>query len=55
VDIQIRQSKHRREIYLIVKSESKDFNLLKFYLALRQYVDKIEAEIGILEAAEGDH
>lgn len=39
--------KSRKEIFLRVKSNS-DFNLIRFYLALRDYVDKIEAELNVM-------
>ncbi len=46
--------KKRRHIYITLKSET-DFNLVKLYLALKGYVEKIEEELNIMEAAEGEH
>ncbi len=55
VTFELRQVRGRREIILVAKAEEDDFNLFKFYLALKDYVDKIEAELGVLEATEGSH
>lgn len=49
------KNRSRREIALVFKASTADFNLIKFYLALRDYVDKIERELNIMEAADGDH
>jgi hypothetical protein len=46
--------KSRREVLFIVKSKS-DFNLIKLYLALKNYTEKIEDEIGVLAEADGEH
>jgi hypothetical protein len=51
----VRQSKHRREIMLIGTSEAKDFNTLMFCLALREFLEKMETQLGLLDAAVGEH
>lgn len=48
------RNRGRNQIVLIAKSET-DFNLLKYYLALKDYVDKIETELNIMAQAEGEH
>lgn len=46
--------KKRNEVYLVAKSNS-DFNLVKYYLALKDFVQKIEDDLNIMETAEGEH
>lgn len=46
---------HRREIRLIAKASVADFNLVKYYLALKAFVEKIEKELDIMEQADGEH
>jgi hypothetical protein len=47
------QTKSRKEIWIRFSSES-DFNLMRFYLCLRSYVDKMEIEMGIQEGPGPD-
>ena len=47
-------NKSRTRITLIIESET-DFNLMKFYLSLKAYVEKIELEIGVMDATEDVH
>lgn len=54
VKIEMRQSS-RREIRLYLRASEADFNLVKFYLSLKDYVEKIEKELGVLENAKGEH
>jgi hypothetical protein len=49
VTCDIPKSKSRREVILVLRSQS-NFNLMKFYLALRQYLEQMEDDIGVLEA-----
>ncbi len=51
VSWEMRQPRGRKEIWLFAKAPS-GFNLIKFYLALKEYVEKIEQEIGVLEDAD---
>ena len=44
------KQKRRREIALIATSET-DFNLMKYYLALKNYIEQIEHEIGVMDSA----
>lgn len=49
VQVSIKPTKLRNQIVMVVTSET-DFNLMKFYLSLKQYVTQIETEIGVMEA-----
>lgn len=50
VEIVIQDGKRRNEVVLVATSKS-DFNLVKFYLALKAYVEKIEWELNVLEGS----
>lgn len=54
VKIDIKQPS-RREIRVTLKASTADFNLVKFYLSLKDFVEKIEGELGIMERTEGEH
>lgn len=47
--------KSRREVLLMIKAKERDFNLMKFYLALKAYTEKVEEELGVMAEAEGEH
>jgi hypothetical protein len=56
VTFTIKQNKAQNEIALIAKcSATSKFNLVKYYLSLREYVDKIESELGIMSETDGEH
>lgn len=48
VEIDFTKSKNIKEITLVMKSQT-PFNLIKFYLALKDYVEGMEDELGIPE------
>ena len=48
VQIEFQRTRGMCKVYMIMKSET-PFNLLKYYLALKQYITDLENEIGILE------
>jgi hypothetical protein len=54
VTFEMKEGRKRNEITLVAKSDS-DFNLVKFYLSLKEFVEKIENELNIMEAADGEH
>lgn len=54
VTFEMPESRSRRVVNVRLRSES-DFNLIKFYLALNFYVEKMENEIGIMAESEGEH
>lgn len=54
VEYEVLPSKKRTQVDIRLKSET-DFNLIKIYLGLKSICDKIETELGIMEAAEGEH
>ena len=54
VDFEMKQP-NRREIRLIAKASTSDFNLVKYYLALKSFVEKIEKDLDIMEEADGEH
>jgi hypothetical protein len=54
VKFSIKDGRRRNEVTLVAKAET-DFNLVKFYLALKEFVEKIERELNIMDEAEGDH
>jgi hypothetical protein len=45
----------RRKVVVTFKATEADFNLVKFYLSLKDLTERIAGELGILEKAEGDH
>lgn len=47
VTITMPPNRKRNRVVLVIESET-DFNLMKFYLSLKSYVEKIETEIGIM-------
>ena len=54
VEFSMQDGRRRNEVVLTAKSKS-NFNLFRYYLALRAYVDQIEAELHILKKADGNH
>lgn len=48
------QTKSRKEIWLRMSS-SDQFNLMRFYLALKYYIDSMEVEMGVLEGPGPDN
>lgn len=44
-------TRNKCKIYLVAKSDT-PFTLMKYYLALKSYVEKIEAEMNIFEEPE---
>lgn len=48
VKFHIKQTRSRRKVELVAESES-DFNLFKYYLALKTYIERIEHEIGVMD------
>lgn len=48
--------KSRREISLVLKAQSSDFNLMKYYLAVKDHADRIGVQLGMMteEADEGN-
>ncbi len=54
VTFDIKERRSRREIHLVARSDS-DFNLLKYALSLRMFVEQIEAQLGLMDEAEGEH
>lgn len=51
VKFTMKDGRRRNEVVLVAKSET-DFNLLKYYLALKSFTEKIERELDIMEEAE---
>jgi len=49
------KTRSRREIALVAKAATSDFNLVKYYLSLKEYVEKIEAELNISERDDEKH
>lgn len=45
-------SRSRKRVVLVADSET-DFNLVKYYLALKEFTEKIERELNIMEKTEG--
>jgi hypothetical protein len=45
----------RRKIILTLRASTADFNLVKVYLSLKDYVEKIERELNIMEQTDGEH
>lgn len=54
VEISIKNSRSRREVTFIIRSQS-DFNLVKIYLSLKDYVEQMEQSMNIMEAAPETH
>lgn len=54
VKISFPRTRSRREIIMVLKSES-DFNLMKTYLFLKEYVEQMEKSVNIMEAAPETH
>lgn len=52
VHIDFSKSKNINEITLVLTADA-PFNLMKFYLALKDYVQKMEDEMGVLESPVG--
>lgn len=50
-----KSTKDMKKIYLIAEAEDLPFNLMKYYLALKAYVFKMEAEIGVFEESPDVH
>lgn len=50
----VKQTKDKRKVYLIAESET-PFNLMKMYLALKEYTFRIETEIGIMNEEPEEH
>jgi hypothetical protein len=48
VKFEFKHSKNSCQILIVVKSET-PFNLMKLYLSLKEYVEQIEMEIGVME------
>lgn len=46
-------SRKRNVVTLVAKSHT-DFNLVKYCLALKEFVEKIERELNIMAEADGD-
>ncbi len=52
VEFDMPQNKKRSQITLIASDRSgADFNLVKYYLALKEFVEKIERELDIMESS----
>lgn len=49
VKFDTKRTKDMRKIYLIAEDTEIPFNLMKYYLALKSYIFKIEQEIGIMD------
>lgn len=47
IKIDIQRTKNSTKLYLILKSES-PINLMRFYLSIKGYVEKIENELGVM-------
>jgi hypothetical protein len=47
VRFSMQPNKNRCRVVLVAESDT-DFNLMKFYLALKAYVERIESEIGVM-------
>lgn len=48
----VKPGRRRNEITLVARCSSKrDFNLIRYYLALKGFVEKIERELDLLEGA----
>ncbi len=54
VTFTIKDGRSRNEVTLIARCDT-TLNLVKYTLALREFLEKIELELGIMEAAEGEH
>lgn len=54
VEVYLKPSRARKEVVLVMKSET-DFNLVKMYLALKDYVEQMEQSMNIMEAAPETH
>ncbi len=54
VKFDFKDKRSRREVHLIARSDS-DLNLLKYALSLRLFLERIENELGFMDAAEGEH
>lgn len=50
----VKQTKNKCKIYLIAESDT-PFNLMKFYLALKEYTFRIESELGVMSEAPEEH
>lgn len=49
----MKDSKRRTEVTLVAKGE-RDINLIRYYLALKDLVEKIERELGVMTEFDGD-
>lgn len=54
VKVEIKNSRSRREVTFTIRSES-DFNLVKIYLSLKDYVEQMEQSMNILEGSGETH
>lgn len=54
ITLDFQQVKRLNRIYLIMKSET-PINLMRFYLKLKDYIAKMEAEIGVMEEVSEEH
>lgn len=54
VEVYLKPTKARKEVTLIMKSET-DFNLVKMYLALKDYVEQMEQSMNIFESTGDTH
>lgn len=50
VEVTLKSSRSRKQVTIVLDSES-DFNLMKTYLALKDYIEQMERSLNILEAA----
>ncbi len=50
----VKNTRNKCKIYLIAESDT-PFNLMKFYLALKEYTFRIENEIGVMPEAPDEH
>lgn len=45
----------RRKIIFTMRASKSDLNLMKVYLALKDFVDDLQEKLNILDDAEGEH
>lgn len=45
----------RRKIIFTMRASQSDLNLMKVYLALKDFVDDLQDKLNIMEEAEGEH
>lgn len=51
VNFHTKRSKDMKKIYLIAEATDLPFNLMKYYLSLKNYVFQMEQEIGVMDEA----